>query len=219
MQSTYIMEGVNKLQGTNNLQSRYKIGNAQTIGSFEVQSNYFSTLCLDSVFAVLADGTKDCKNGRKAAIIGVETSIMEFVNRPKDQDISTFFENLCLQIIKNINDHIYFGNKPNLSLCMTYLYEEKLYYYSVGDNNLFLYNGMDYIPLKDRTGHCNITSTDTVGLISKGIYQSLSEIELIKVLSKDIHPYDKSQLIIESINKKNIKMAGNSTIILIEGGL
>lgn len=201
------------------MQGKYKIGNAQTIGNYEIQSNYFSTLNADFAFAVLADGTIDHSNGRKAAILAVETSIAEFYNKLVRQEFSAFYDSLSIQIIKNINDKIYLGKKPNVSISIVFLERDELFYYSVGDSKIFLYDECDLIPLNARNGHCNIKKKDTVLLMSKGVYQALNEMELLELLSKEMHPYHKAQSIIEDVNNKNIKAAGNSTMILIEGGL
>lgn len=201
------------------MQGYYKIGNAQTIGSYEIQSNYFSTINSDFAFAVLADGTIDHRNGRNAAIIAVETSIEEFYNKLANQEFSAFYDSLSVKIIKNISDKIYLGKKPNLSLSIMFIKEDSLFYYTVGDNKMFLYNGCNLIRLDDRNGYCRIEKTDMVLLMSKGVYQALNEIEFLAFLSKEIHPYDMAQNIIEDVNNKNIKAAGNSTMILIKGGL
>lgn len=201
------------------MQGRFRIGNGQTIGSFETQSNYFSTINADVAFAVLADGTIDHKNGRKAAILAVERCITEFYKKPVHFGFPTFYETLSFQIIQEINDKIYFGKKPNLSLGIVFLEANRVSYFSVGDNKIALYNGRELIPLEAQNGHCTMKKMDMVLLMSKGIYEALNEIELLRLLSKGSSPYNRAQGIIEDVNNKNRKTAGNATVILIEGGL
>lgn len=202
------------------MQSRFKIGNAQTIGEREVQSNYFSTIDYsDSVFAVLADGTIDHANGRRAAILSVETSIAEWKKKIVEHSYYNFFEELSSLINQKIKDTIYFGKTPKVSLSMTYRDKNDLFYYSIGNNQLFLYNGYDFLLLKERNGHINVNSSDITGLISSGVHQSCNEVDLIQILSRNTHQFEKAQEIIEGINEKHKKTAGNSTIVLMEGGL
>lgn len=198
---------------------RYGIGNAQTIGRREVQSNYFSVFPADTVFAVLADGGIDHVNGRRAAIVAVEESIAWFHENQEHVKTADFYDSLVLHMIEMINDRIYLGRKPNLSLTIAYREEEGLFYFNIGENRIFLSDGSGYILLKERRGYHEIKGSHMVGLISNGIYEALNEVELLGYLAKNTDPYDKAQQIIEGVNRKNIIMAKNSTIILVEGGL
>lgn len=195
---------------------RYQIGNAQTIGNYEIQSNYFATWNEDAVFAVLADGTIDHMNGRRAAILAVETSRKEFRALENKQQMSGFFDLLSVKIMKSLNDNIYLDKKPNLSLTIIYLEENSLNYYSVGLNQLFLYDGSDFIILKDRNGHSEIGYGCTIGITSQNVCRGFREVEFLKLFTENCHPYYKAQKVIKQINEKNIKNIGNSTILLIE---
>lgn len=198
------------------MEGRYQIGNAQTIGNREIQSTYFSVWNEDVVFAVLADGTIDHKNGRRSAILATKISIEEFKQLEKEQQIAEFFDILSFKIIKGINDTIYLDKKPNLSLTMVYLKENHLFYYSVGANQLFLYNGSDFIILKEQNGYKEIGYGYTIGITSQSVCEGFLEAEFLKVFKEDCHPYYKAQEVIRRINEKNIKDIGNSTIVLVE---
>jgi len=203
------------------LQGKYQIGNAQTIGSFEFQSNYFSTLELfDSVFGVLADGTIDHENGRRASIIATETSMLAFRHHADNmEDTPLFFDLLTSQIIKNIQDKVYLGKTPYLSFTGVYIQNRLLRYFTVGENCLFIFDGQALLQINDRAGELKLKKNDTVCLVSKGVYQALNEVSLIKILSSKKNIYDKAQIMIEAINTKNLKNASNSTVLLIKGGL
>lgn len=62
------------------MKDKYKIGNAQSIGSYYIQSNYFSTKNGNCALAVLADGSIDHINGRRCAVLAVEACIRGFYN-------------------------------------------------------------------------------------------------------------------------------------------
>ena len=101
------------------MQRKYRIENAQTCGTCEIQSNYFSTVIEDSVFAVLADGSADHMNGRRAAAIAAQVSTEEFHGLSADVDKFEFFDYLTSQIIKHIKEIIYLGTRTNLSISFT----------------------------------------------------------------------------------------------------
>lgn len=195
----------------------YRIGNAQTIGTCEVQSNYFSIWQKNGILAILADGTIDHYNGRRSAIIAVKKSLQEYSQKPKRLEIPDFFESLSMQICYQLRESIYLGKTPHLSFTIVYWNTFDFYYYSVGENQLFLFDGENYMILKEQNGYCRIKAPIIAGLLSKGVYQALSEIELLDLLSLSLHPYEKAQCMMESINKKQLKKVLNSTVILIEG--
>lgn len=198
------------------MQERYEIGNAQTIGNCEIQSNYFSVQVTDLVFAVLADGNADHINGRNAAILAVETSIREFTAKPAGISMEDFFESLPMQINQKINECIYLGKKPNVSISIACYKEDTLFYFTVGDIQICLADRNELKFLNGRTGMYKIKSTDTLVILSRGVQEALNEVELLAYLSKSTDPYEKAQQIIEEVNRKSIKSAKNATIILME---
>ncbi len=213
------------------MRRKYSVGNAQTIGTFEVQSNYFSTVNLDKkalravgrergcLLGVLADGGIDHVNGRNSAVIAVETVIHEFFSKEEEEGIEEFFQEVSKRIINNINDKIYLGKSPKVSLTITLVEEEYIYYFTVGENRLMLFDGEKLIVQKPLMGKFRLGPRQLVVMISKGVYTALNEAELINELENRRKPYDKAQDIIELVNRKNLKNALNSTIILFEGGL
>ncbi|WP_409359894.1 MULTISPECIES: PP2C family protein-serine/threonine phosphatase [Aneurinibacillus] len=59
---------------------------------------------------------------------------------------------------------------------------------------------------------------DKVILCSDGVYNSVTEIELEKILSKNISPYDAAQEIIEAVEYKRLRNQDNATVIILENG-
>nr|WP_146812041.1 protein phosphatase 2C domain-containing protein [Aneurinibacillus danicus] len=57
---------------------------------------------------------------------------------------------------------------------------------------------------------------DKVILCSDGVYNSVTEMELEKILSKNISPYDAAQEIIEVIEYKRLRNQDNATVIILE---
>lgn len=197
----------------------WEIGNAQLLGSRTIQSNYFSVVQSEAVFAVLADGTIDHINGRRAAILSVETCMKEFLKKTEYKSIEVFFEYLPKKILNNIREHIYRGKTPYISISMVYEKDNKVYYYTVGANQIFILQEGNYICLKEQSGIYCKKAMDTVGLISQGVYETLSEVELTELVKQSTGTFEKAQHIRMKIDEKKKSKQKNATIILIEGGL
>lgn len=201
------------------MQDRYRIGNAQTIGFCQMQSNYFSTRNGTNALAVLADGTIDHINGRRCAILAVETCVREFFCGSSGTEFRPDFDSLVMKILKEMRAYIYCGKVPNLSLSILFFREQELFYYTTGNNEVFLFDGRDYRLLNKRDGRAFFGIGMTAGILSAGVKQALQETELISYLEKKEHPFDKAQQMIQGVMKKNKKGAGNATAILVEDAL
>lgn len=57
---------------------------------------------------------------------------------------------------------------------------------------------------------------DKVCLYSDGVYNSLTEVEMERILSQKIAPYDIAQEIIEAVEQKRLKNQDNATIVILE---
>ena len=57
---------------------------------------------------------------------------------------------------------------------------------------------------------------DKVCLYSDGVYNSLTEMEMEKILSQKLSPYDLAQEIIEAVEQKHLKNQDNATIVIVE---
>lgn len=193
------------------MSNNIEIGNAQTIGMRSFQSNYFMTdIRIDGVFAVMADGLIDSVNGMRAAVLACETANNLFV---PDNSQSVFLK--CQKIIR---ERIYKGRMPRVSLGIVWIEKKKLTWKMAGHLKLYLFAKGDLIPIEDRDGTYHIDGNEKVILCSPGIYRSISEAELLTVLRKNIHPYDKAQMILEKVQDKRRKEQENATIVILENG-
>lgn len=200
------------------MQDIYKTGNAQTTGSRYFQSNYFSVRNGRTAFAVLADGSIDHINGRKSAILAAEACIKNFYGIP-EEGVLEFFDYIASFVLKETRRFIYLGKMPALSLSMLFIKDGELFYYTVGNNRVFLYDGRDYKILEERSGHAAFGKKMVTGMFSCGAWEALKEKEIISYLEKKQHPFDKAQQMLKCIMDKNRKEAGNATVVLIEGFL
>lgn len=202
------------------MQGSYRIGNAQTIGSREVQSNYFSVWEKDGfVFAVLADGTRDNSLGRRAATLCVEVSVEEFMKRQEMEEIPAFYERLQGRLLWVLQKEFGAGGQPGVSFSSICLKRETLWYYTVGENTVFIFDGKDFSPLRKRQGVVTGKGTFMAGLCSKGVSEALSEVELLDFLGRSGSPHETARQMVEAVNEKHVKMAANATIVLVEGGI
>ena len=94
-----------------------------------------------------------------------------------------------------------------------------MFFYTVGNNQVFLYDGKDYKLLRERSGQVSFGEKMTAGMVSGGVHEALQEKEIVSYLKKKEHPYDKAQKLILGVRKKNRKRAGNATVILVEDTL
>ena len=201
------------------MKDKYKIGNAQSIGSYYIQSNYFSTKNGNCALAVLADGSIDHINGRRCAVLAVEAFIRGFYNSPAGKEVLEMFDSIAADILKEIRELVYIGKMPCLSFSVMFIRDKQLFYYTVGDNKVFIYDGRDYKVMKERRGQADFGRRMTAGMFSCGAWEALQEKEIVSCLQKYIHPFDKAQNIVMGINKKNRKKTGNATVILVEDAL
>ena len=57
---------------------------------------------------------------------------------------------------------------------------------------------------------------DKVCLFSDGIYDALTEVEMEKILSQQVPPYDLAQQMIKAVEQKRLKNQDNATIVILE---
>lgn len=120
------------------MQEAYKIGNAQSIGSYQTQSSYFASGCSEKgCLAVLADGTTDHPNGRRCAVLAVEACMQEFQKIQRQTKAADFFERAAAKILQDMREIVFLGKTPYLSLSIQWFKDRELFYYSVGSNQVF----------------------------------------------------------------------------------
>ena len=212
--------------------SGYSIGNAQSIGKMEFQSNYFATTLSPNLFAVMADGGVDHINGRKAAVIAVE-SMLEAFSGDKIVNEHYFIEVInetALKIIRRIKDSVYGGKTPGLSLAAVCLSGGGAYFFTLGNIRVFVYDDKkikDIHSLSRSNFYAGVKPSDSFALFSGGVGESLNQIEIYRHLLKKDRKYgysdessqNKAVKIIDEVNKKNLRNAKNATVVLLEGKL
>ncbi|MCI9123572.1 MAG: protein phosphatase 2C domain-containing protein [Eubacterium sp.] len=202
------------------MREAYKIGNAQSIGSYQIQSSYFASACSDKgCLAVLADGTADHPNGRRCAVLAVEACMQEYQKIQGKIKAAVFFERAAAKILRDMREIIFLGKTPYLSLSIQWFKGRELFYYSVGSNQVFLYDGSNYRLLKTRSGTVDFAGGMTAGMITRGVSEAFREKEMLAYLCGKEHPYDKAQRMILGVKQKNRKMARTAAILFIEGCL
>ena len=204
--------------------NRYHIGNAQAIGRRAVQSNYFSTKYnkAGDLFAVLADGTIDHPNGRRAAIMAVEYCVDAFLRNLLSVHTSQNMLKTAIEANRHIQSTIYTGKIPRLSLTMMLLDKEEVQYFNVGVNKLYIYNGQNERVLEGDpyssyfSGKCKLPAKNTIGIISAGVYTVTHPMERMRIVESEKKIFDKAQAIVKTVKEKNLENQLNTTALLIE---
>ncbi|WP_058486179.1 PP2C family protein-serine/threonine phosphatase [Defluviitalea phaphyphila] len=206
------------------LSNGIKIGNMQLIGQKDEQNDYFSVINKDnSLLAVIADGISNKKIGKYASVITVDILKKNFYNSNffDINDIKEYFTVSFEEINNRLNDNIY-GNKVGVTLACAIVKNGWLYFTSIGSCMLLLYRDKEIIYLTDinqkenNIKNISLKKDDIVILCSNGVYQSLTEVEIIREIEKNLHPYDKAMNLARKIQKKGYIHQDNATLILIE---
>lgn len=195
----------------------YRVGNAQSIGFGQIQSNYFASYAGgEECLLVLADGTIDHINGRRCAILAVEACMREYLEMPVQTQLPDFFHTVAAKILYDMHEILYLGKAPYLSLACQLIRNGTLFYYQAGGCQMFLYDGMQYRILTGTSGSEKMEKGTMAGIVSDGICKALHEKDMISCLSGNLHPYDKAQRMILKVKEKNRKTAGNATVVCAE---
>jgi hypothetical protein len=202
----------------------YRVGNAQIIGRRKEQGNYFASEYnkAGDLLAVLADGTIDHPNGRRAAIMAVEYYINAF-----SQNIYGGYANLiapetAMMVNRQIQSVIYLGQSPRLSLTVALFSKGEMKYFNVGMNRVFHYDGYSERILDEQNGNqysCGrrkIQSKNTIGITSFGAHAVMHPMERIRIIETKKSIFDKAEAIVEAVNKKGLEDQLNATALLIE---
>ena len=206
---------------------RYRIGNAQIIGRKKVQSNYFSTKYNKSgdLLAVLADGTIDHPNGRKAAMLAVEYYIDALSQNLYSGHLNLFALDTAIRANRHIQSLIYIGRIPRLSLSVVLFSKGEIGYFNVGANEIFLYDGDNERIVSDDTRNPNISyssgrlkvrSKSVIGIMSAGIYAFTHPMERLRIIESKINTFEKAQAMVEVVNNKKLNNQLNATTLLVE---
>ena len=210
----------------NHSEDGIKIGNAQLIGQRESQNDYFSVIGgktrQDHLFAVIADGITNKKTGRYSAIITVDVLKTNFLNRTYlNLGIDEYYKKSFKEIKKKLHNYIQ-GNKVGATLISVIIKNHILYYASIGNCLLLICRKGELFTINDinsneiQINNFPLTQGDIVMLCSKGVYESLMEMEILCELMETKHPYNKCQNLMRQVLRKGEKNQDNATIIIVE---
>ena len=212
------------------MNKRYKTGNAQYIGTCGIQANYFSIIPNEAgdLLAVLADGTVDHMNGRRAAIMAVEICVHDFLQNKSGEYTSQFLFDTALKVNREVEDVFYIDKKPHLSLSIALFTNKKLHYFDMGNNRICIYNGHTELVLGSNTdnlfnlGEIELPSKTSVGIFSAGIYFVTNHMERknivgrIKLMDFKDKAFGKAQGIVNLVKLKGLTEQMNATALLVE---
>ncbi len=189
-----------------------RYGNAQTIGSNVTQNTYFLMKQIgDGLLSVLADGTIDSVTGAYAAILTCETIAKGIVSL---EDLDSQLERQFSHAAALLNERLYKGRQPRVSVLAACFIKDKMFYRSVGDLFLVSYNGRGLTVEQEEAGQLDRKNITTL-LCSQGVWQALTEIEVEKLLAGRKHPYEKAQRIIEAVNNRNLKNQRSALAVIV----
>jgi hypothetical protein len=217
--------GLRLTGGILKMNKRYGIGNAQTIGHRKVQSNYFSTEFNEAgnLLAVMADGAIDHPNGRRAAIMAVTHCINAFLRNALDEHSDDFMLETAIKVNRQIQDAIYLGKSPCLSLTALLFIGEDMHYFNVGVNKIFLYDGINERKIGGSSfndayssGKVKLQAKNIISVTSAGVHTDTHPMERLKAIESTKEVFDKAQALIKLVEEKNLDNQLNATALLIE---
>ena len=143
----------------------------------------------------------------------------ECLHLPQETELPAFFELVAAKILYDMHEILYLGKTPYLSFACQLIRDGKLFYYQAGSCRMFLYDGIHYRILANRSGSETFVKGMTAGIVSAGVWEALHEKDMVSCLSGREHPYEKAQRMILKVKEKNKKTAGNATVVCAEGYL
>jgi serine/threonine protein phosphatase PrpC len=184
-----------------------------------------------ALVSVAADGVIDHVNGRRAAVIAVDSLKKSFAYGSDAGDFTRFkkaVEDTLPKIRRDVEDYVSAGRFPALFIAVARMLGEQAYFYVKGDIRIYSYNirekKIKRIEGADLTEAYKVSRGESFAVASRGVYEALSDTELLSCLirknsgifAKQERVYEKALRAIEKVNGKNIKYAKNATIVLIE---
>ncbi|BDU50617.1 PP2C family protein-serine/threonine phosphatase [Haliovirga abyssi] len=199
-----------------NRKSKLKIlvGSSQILGERNEQEDNYSVINSDNgLLAVLADGMGGFLNGKLASKIAVETFLEEFVKVYNLQNIGQFFINTSY-IANDKLLKVSMDSKMGTTLVSCYMYNNKLYWVSIGDSHIYLYRNKEINLLNNVHTYSKVLlSRYKAGEISRSEYFSNSKRErLTSYLGyKNFHEID--------YNENGIELLKGDKVILCSDGV
>lgn len=185
----------------------------------ESQNDYFMILEKNNtVFVAVADGLSDEKIGRKAAISSLEIFKNNFLNLNSYKNMEQFFKNSFGDIHNHLK--IITSNKAGAVILCAVIRENKVEWSSMGNCALFLYRKKEFIQLNKQNRFefetYKVKTKEIFLFCTQGVYKSLTEMDMVSVLSRKTNAYEKAQELSKIIMDKKYKYQDNATIIVLE---
>lgn len=199
------------MNGKRTMNRRY--GNAQTIGTCLHQNTYFMVRQeRDCLLAVLSEGAIDSVTGAYGAILSCETVLKGFSFA---RDVRGELERQFHWTAVVLNERLYKGRAPRISLLAACFRGPDVTYRRVGDLSLACFDGKDLTVPEPESGELKV-SEGGILLCNQGVWQALNEIEIGKLMAGRTHPYKKAQKMIEAINQRNLKDQKSTVLVIVK---
>lgn len=112
------------------------------------------------------------------------------------------------------------SNKAGAVILCAVIRKNKVEWSSMGNCALFLYRNKDLIMLNKEEStqfdEYKINKNEIILFCTKGVYKSLTEMDIINVLSQKVNAYEKAQKLSKMVIDKKYSYQDNATIIVLE---
>lgn len=161
-----------------------------------------------------AESAIDCVTGACGAILACEAVArgFSFTGDIKNKLEEQFARGACL-----LNERLYKGRPPRISLLAACFLKGRIIYKTVGRMSLVSYDNRALTIAGEPAGQADCRGK-TFLLCSQGLWQALPEIEVEQLLARQGHPYFIAQDLIEAVNKKNRKDQKSTVAVIVRGG-
>lgn len=151
----------------------YQVANVQGIGTREEQQDSFGTInamdvtlmSREGLFAVVADGMGGMTGGREASVTTVQTFMDGFRRRDPSQDVYQGLMDAAIDANGRVFEMLHNDGGSTVVACV--LWQERLWYLSLGDSYLFLLR--DGVLVRVNEEH-NSREEKAVALLRDGIF-------------------------------------------------
>ncbi len=201
----------------------YSFGNGQYIGEMEHQNDYFTITQISEFECLLtiADGTSLRENIRQSAIMANNIIKEIYIKNRNLHSFKDLLEYSFLEIEEK-NKRIVFENRIGLSILSVQVRRDLLAYGQIGTCVLLLYRNniitniveSDYD--KQKFGELRLKAKDKIVLLTKGAFNSLTEMEIINELSTNKETNDKAITLMNIVKSKRYKHQENATVVILE---
>ncbi len=201
----------------------HSFGNGQYIGEMEHQNDYFTIteLSENECLLTIADGTSLRENIRQSAIMANNIIKEIYI---KNRNLHSFKDLIeyAFSEIEEKNKRIVFENRIGLSILSVQVRNDLLSYGQLGTCSLLLFRNniiTNIVVSEDdklKFAELRLKSKDKIVLLTKGAFNSLTEMEIINELITDKETNDKAIALMNIVKNKRYKHQENATVVLLE---